>query len=322
MSLKQPSSLQVPLIPVVLPASIGNLPLLLGSGSAGFLEIAIFHPVDTIAKRLMSCQKKLALVGGGSVSAGTVPLSEVLFGGAYGGSALSKVTSLFPGLGYATGYKVLQRVYKFGGQPIVNDFVFRHFGHGIANIFGEKNKKPMCNAVAGALIGIGEVAILPLDVLKIKSQTNPDALKGRGILDIIRKERFGLYRGGMWTAARNAPGSFALFGASALTKEYVFGLENYNKASFFQNTISSVMGAFASLVVSNPLDVVKTRIQNKHFDRPESGTSIVKNILKNEGPTAFFKGLAPKLLVVGPKLVFSFTIAQSLIQFFANLNKE
>jgi hypothetical protein len=38
--------------------------------------------------------------------------------------------------------------------------------------------------------------------------------------------------------------------------------------------------------------------------------------MKNEGFGAFFKGLTPKLMIVGPKLVFSFTIAQHTIQYF------
>jgi len=46
--------------------------------------------------------------------------------------------------------------------------------------------------------------------------------------------------------------------------------------------------------------------------------TVVKELLKHEGATALFKGLTPKILVVGPKLVFSYTIAQSLIPWFAN----
>ena len=61
-----------------------------------------------------------------------------------------------------------------------------------------------------SLIGIGEIVLLPLDVLKIKRQTNPEAFRGRGVLRIVRDEGFGLYRGAGWTAARNAPGSFAV----------------------------------------------------------------------------------------------------------------
>ena len=40
-----------------------------------------------------------------------------------------------------------------------------------------------------------------------------------------------------------------------------------------------------------------------------------------EGPLSFFKGLTPKILVVGPKLVFSFTIAQQMIPIFDKLIK-
>lgn len=61
-----------------------------------------------------------------------------------------------------------------------------------------------------SLIGIGEIVLLPLDVLKIKRQTNPEAFRGRGLFKIISDEGMGLYRGAGWTAARNAPGSFAV----------------------------------------------------------------------------------------------------------------
>jgi hypothetical protein len=170
-----------------------------------------------------------------------------------------------------------------------------------------------------SLIGIGEIVLLPLDVLKIKRQTNPEAFRGRGLFKIIADEGMGLYRGAGWTAARNAPGSFALFGGSAFAKEYIYKLSDYNAASWGQNFVASVCGASASLVVSAPLDVIKTRIQNRNFEHPESGFKIVSKMLKHEGPTSFFKGLTPKLLMTGPKLVFSFWLAQTLIPAFGQV---
>jgi hypothetical protein len=169
------------------------------------------------------------------------------------------------------------------------------------------------------LIGIGEIVLLPLDVLKIKRQTNPEAFRGRGLFKIISDEGMGLYRGAGWTAARNAPGSFALFGGSAFAKEYIYGLKEYNSATWGQNFVASVAGASASLVVSAPLDVIKTRIQNRNFEHPESGFRIVSNMAKHEGITSFFKGLTPKLLMTGPKLVFSFWLAQTLIPAFGQV---
>lgn len=80
------------------------------------------------------------------------------------------------------------------------------------------------HSTAGSLIGIGEIVLLPLDVLKIKRQTNPEAFRGRGVLHIIRDEGFGLYRGWGWTAARNAPGSFAVCSVHPLFQKDIFDL--------------------------------------------------------------------------------------------------
>ncbi|KAI9670138.1 MAG: hypothetical protein M1817_004475 [Caeruleum heppii] len=279
---------------------------LLGSGSAGIAELAVFHPVDTIAKRLMSNQ--------GKVSASK--LSAVIFRDYSTASVPRKFFSLFPGLGYAAGYKVLQRIYKYGGQPFVRDWLAIHYGGDFDRAFGKGTGKAIMHATAGSLIGIGEIVLLPLDVLKIKRQTNPEAFRGRGVMRIVADEGFGLYRGWGWTAARNAPGSFALFGGSAFAKEYLYKLSDYNTASWSQNFVASVAGASASLIVSAPLDVIKTRIQNRNFENPESGFRIVSSMMKNEGITSFFKGLTPKLLMTGPKLVFSFWLAQTLIPIF------
>ncbi|KAF2711146.1 mitochondrial carrier [Pleomassaria siparia CBS 279.74] len=279
----------------------------LGAGCAGIAELMVFHPVDTTAKRLMSNYGKITSAS---------QLNTVIFKDKAHASVSGRFLSLFPGLGYAAAYKILQRIYKYGGQPFVRDYLAQNHGGSFDRTFGKGNGKAIMHATAGSIIGIGEIVILPLDVLKIKRQTNPEAFRGRGLFAIIRDEGFGLYRGWGWTAARNAPGSFALFGGSAVAKEYFYKLEDYNTASWGQNFVASIAGATASLIVSAPLDVIKTRIQNRNFENPEGGFKIISNMMKNEGPTSFFKGLTPKLLMTGPKLVFSFWLAQTLIPAF------
>lgn len=277
----------------------------IGSGLSGVAELMIFHPVDTIAKRLMSNKAKFT----------PATASTIIFRDAASKSITGKFFSLFPGLGYAAGYKIAQRIYKFGGQPYFNDMIrgTPALKNAFVDMFGERNGKNMMHAAAGSLTGIGEVVLLPLDVLKIKRQVNPEAFKGRGFLQIFMQEGTTLYRGWGWTMARNAPGSFALFGGSAFTKDYVLGLTDYSKATWWQNFIASTAGAVASITVAAPLDVIKTRIQNANFETKVHGVKVVRDLIKNEGPTAFFKGLTPKILVVGPKLIFSFTLAQTLI---------
>jgi len=94
---------------------------------------------------------------------------------------------------------------------------------------------------------------------------------------------------------RQPPDTGQLFGGSAFAKEFIFGLADYNKATWFQNFIASIAGASASLVVSAPLDVIKTRIQNRNFDNPEGGFRILSNMARKEGASSFFKGLVPKV---------------------------
>ncbi|KIJ60240.1 hypothetical protein HYDPIDRAFT_170367 [Hydnomerulius pinastri MD-312] len=278
----------------------------LGSGASGVAELLVFHPVDTVAKRLMSNKAKASTLG----------FNSIIFRDYATASVGRKFISLFPGLGYAAGYKVAQRIYKFGGQPWFNDVITRHYKEHFTSTFGERKGKMMMQAMAGSLTGIGEVVLLPLDALKIKRQVNPEAFRGRGVVRIFMEEGTTLYRGWGWTMARNAPGSFALFGASAATKEYVLGVSDYSKATWTQNFIASIAGAVASITVAAPLDTVKTRIQNANFEQKVPGLTVIKDLMRNEGPTAFFKGLTPKILVVGPKLVFSYTLAQSLIPLF------
>lgn len=171
-----------------------------------------------------------------------------------------------------------------------------------------------------SLTGIGEVVLLPLDVLKIKMQTNPDALKGRGIIKLLTEEGIApLYRGWGWTMARNAPGSFAV-GEETTASDISSSVAPpsprstsstsrttprrpgrrvsrlpYLSPPLTPDFVASIAGAVASITVAAPLDVVKTRIQNANFGSNLSGMAIIREMVRNEGLGSFFKGLTPKV---------------------------
>mmetsp|Transcript_25120 Transcript_25120/g.35017 ORF Transcript_25120/g.35017 Transcript_25120/m.35017 type:complete len:287 (+) Transcript_25120:258-1118(+) len=276
-----------------------NVPLhskITAGAVSGVMELCCFHPVDTIAKRLMTNR------------ATAISLNTVAFGATYAEAPLmTKWMSLYPGFQFATAYKVLQRTYKFGMQPVAYEYLRKKFDQ----------PKVITQACAGAMVGAGEVILLPFDVLKIRSQTNPESVKGKGMLSILASENFRLYRGWNWTIARNVPGSFALFGGNSLAKS-MLGLDPSmsGQASLAQNAFASVFGATCSITVAAPMDVIKTRLQQNSLSNV-SGWRLVADLVREEGFSAFFKGLGPKILVVGPKLVFSMTIAQSVLAYFA-----
>jgi hypothetical protein len=282
---------------------------IIASSMSGVLEIGFFHPLDTVAKRLMNNKTNVNFSN----------VKKIVLQKHYNSNFMKKFSSLYPGLGFATSYKISQRVYKYSGQHILKNYFLNNHINSFNTMFGDKYSKVMVSAISGSLIGIGEIALLPLDILKIKSQINPEFLSNRGILELIKKEKFNLYSGWRWTILRNAPGSFTLFGASTFFKSKIFGLDISDNASLFQHFITSSLSSTACILVSSPMDVIKTRIQAQDFGKSESGIKIVKDMLKHEGPGGFFKGIIPKISSIGPKLTFSFTVAQYLIQYFEGL---
>lgn len=76
-------------------------------------------------------------------------LNTIIFKDSASAGTLRKYLSLFPGLGPSAGYKVLQRMYKFGGQPFVNDYFTKNHKETFTSMFGEKSAKTMMHATAG-----------------------------------------------------------------------------------------------------------------------------------------------------------------------------
>merc|ERR1719487_2856202 len=86
---------------------------ILASGAAGGLELCLFYPMDTVAKRLMNSRE--------SFSASN--WRNVLLQGGESSGLVGKMRSLFPGLSFGAAYKVTQRAYVWGGQPVVKELL-------------------------------------------------------------------------------------------------------------------------------------------------------------------------------------------------------
>jgi hypothetical protein len=262
--------------------------------------------VDTTIKRLMV---NTSPIRGQSWLSTVSNLSTVIFKADRHNHLLSKVVSLFSGVCCATCYKVAQRIYKFSGQPLVKDIIGDKMGHAFDRQFKRYSKSAQ-HATAGAIIGMGEVILLPLDAIKILKQTNSKIAEKR-IYDILCCERMNLYRGINWAAARNLSGSCVLFGASALAKDHMFCLKDHRDASIGQLLASSTIGTLSCILMVSPLDVIKTRLQTS-INQSLKGRDIAYMMLKTEGASSFWKGTIPKILISGPKLIFSLTAAQYL----------
>jgi hypothetical protein len=94
----------------------------------------------------------LLTAGPGLTALKVSSLNSIIFRDAASAPLSKKMLSLFPGLGYAAGYKISQRIYKFGGQPWFNDLIKKNYKDNFTNAFGERNGKLMIQATAGRFV--------------------------------------------------------------------------------------------------------------------------------------------------------------------------
>lgn len=153
----------------------------------------------------------------------------------------------------------------------------------------------------------------PLDVPKYRSA--PHAL-----LTVVREEGLGaLYRGVSLTALRQGTNQAVNFTAYTEFKEILQRwqpeYQGQNLPSY-QTTliglISGAMGPFSNA----PIDTIKTRLQKTPAEPGQTAVSrivaISKDMFKQEGFRAFYKGITPRVMRVAPGQAVTFTVYEFL----------
>jgi len=161
----------------------------------------------------------------------------------------------------------------------------------------------------------------PLDVPKYRSA--PHAL-----FTILREEGFGaLYRGVSLTALRQGTNQAVNFTAYSELKEalqkYQPKYENKELPSYQTMVIGLISGAMGPF--SNaPIDTIKTRLQKTPAEPGQTAmsriTSITKEMFKQEGPKAFYKGITPRVMRVAPGQAVTFTVYEYLKGYLESTN--
>ena len=86
------------------------------------------------------------------------------------------------------------------------------------------------------------------------------------------------------------------------------GDESLNKSSLY-NGLAGLLAGAVSVVLTQPQDVVKSRMQGEEAKRLYMGTvDCVMQMARNEGPAAFVAGVVPRMVQVGLTTGISFAI--------------
>jgi len=311
------------------PATVTNnakqfalLPKVVNGGIAGVIGVSCVFPLDLVKTRLQN--QKIGPNGVGMYSSMLDCFKQTYraegYFGMYRGSAVN-ILLITP-----------EKAIKLAA----NDY-FRH------RLTRPDGKLPVHREmVAGGLAGLCQIVITtPMELLKIQLQ---DAgrlaaqMKAAGqstkdlpkisALSVTRellatKGITGLYRGTGATGMRDVSFSVVYFPLFAnLNSLGPRRSPDSTDAVFWWSFVSGMIAGSVSACAVNPADVIKTRLQliNKGAgDETYNGVAdAFKKILKNEGPSAFFKGALCRMIVIAPlfgiaQMVYYFGIAEYLM---------
>lgn len=284
------------------------IPKIINGGIAGIVGVSIVFPLDLVKTRLQN-----QTIG---------PKGEKQY---------SSMVDCFKKTYKAEGY--------FG--------MYRGSGVNILLITPEKAIKLTCNDIfrmnlslpdgslpiprqmlAGGMAGACQIIVTtPMELLKIQMQDAgriaaeakaAGAAKVKSVSAwqltknlVAEKGLLGLYKGVGATGCRDISFSVVYFPMFAILSKLGKKPEELTPPFWWSFLSGCAAGSIAALVV-NPLDVVKTRMQTLSVtsgDRQyKSVPDCIIKILKNEGPQAFFKGGACRMIVIAPL----FGIAQTV----------
>lgn len=216
------------------------------------------------------------------------------------------VSSLFNGFGYSALNKALTRTYRYTAQATFQDKLKTTFDPLTKNLMDPQTAKTFYGGLGGMVSGVTETVIFhPLDTFKI-----------RKVLET--KNGTGIYSGLGPAVLRNTLSAGLFFG----TYNYLTG---YNQQNDKPNFLASTAAAVTTSVLTNPIDVVKTRIQGQEANK--SGTNKLglfamgKKMYAEGGVKPFTKGMLVKASQSPLKVALPFFVFNEASQALAQYNK-
>jgi hypothetical protein len=258
------------------------------------------HPIDLVKVRLMMDMKRGA--GDNPIS---VAMNIVRNDGLFG---------LYKGLSASLLRQATYSMTRFGAYGPVKDFVTG------------KDKTPSAwqKLLAGMIAGaIGAIVGNPADLTMVRMQADGKAPSnerynytsvGNGLSRIIREEGvLNLWRGSSPTITRAMLVTAAQLGAYDQFKHMLLHQFKIFDDNLKLHVVASFGAGFVAAVVTNPVDVVKTRIMNQG---KSSGNTVspryrgmmhcFATIAAQEGLAGFYKGFVPNFMRLGPQTIMTF----------------
>ncbi|CAF0780554.1 unnamed protein product [Adineta ricciae] len=284
----------------------GLVPRIINGGIAGIVGVICVFPIDLVKTRMQNQSKA---VGQPPLYKNIVDCAIKTFRG--GG---------FRGMYSGSAVNILLITPEKAIKLVAND-VFRQA------LKTKDGSLPVHRQIlAGAGAGTCQIVVTtPMELLKIqrqmaKSQNSGQVLNARQIAMQLYREKgiVGLYKGVGATFTRDVIFSMMYFPLFAYFNDKGKTPES-NVVPFYHSFASGITAGAISSYLATPFDVVKTRLQTLEYKNRYSGMlDCATKIMREEGPSAFFKGSLLRVMVIAPlfgiaQMVYYLGIAEAMM---------
>ena len=276
---------------------------LIAGGTAGLFEALCCHPLDTVKVR-MQLYRKSGKKPPGFLRTGINIVQKENFG------------SLYKGLGAVAIGIVPKMALRFSSYEFYRGLLYAPDGTiTTGNTF-----------IAGVGAGITEAVMVvnPMEVVKIRLQAQHHSMADpldipkyrnapHAAYLIVKEEGFKtLYRGVSLTAARQATNQGVNFTVYSKIKEKLQKFHGTEMLPAWETSLIGLVSGALGPLSNAPLDTIKTRLQKTTYASNESGlvriVKIGKQLVKEEGTAALYKGITPRIMRVAPGQAVTFTV--------------
>jgi len=185
--------------------------------------------------------------------------------------------------------------------------------------------------LAGLFAGACEavLAVTPMETIKTKFihdlNSPPDQRKYKGLIHgvrtIVKQEGIsGVYKGLFPTLLKQSTNQATRFVVFEELKKRLHTDPTQSIGTMTSLFCGACAGA-VSVMVNNPLDVIKTKMQGFDSHLYKNSFDCAKKILQQQGPMFFYKGVTPRLIRVCGDSAITFTIYGKVVNLINSYSK-
>eukprot|EP01080_Neovahlkampfia_damariscottae_P001930 gene1930-1070_t len=271
--------------------------VVIASSISGITSRIILHPIDTIKARLQVQKKTSAFT---ALSKGGNELYKSNFHAFQTIHKYEGFKGFYRGLGVAVAFSGPANAVFLGSYDIFKNILSNQFDK--ESFFVQFTSGFLAETVSC-------IFWVPHDVMKERLQVSRSHSNGfREVFKVVKNDGIRqLYKGYWITLGTFGPNSAIYFFGYEQIKKIFINYFKRDEIPFYSHLISASISNSIAAIITNPLDVIKTRFQVQRRNKDLNSNEIYKNfkdaftkILKEEGVNTFYKGLGARIMYSAP----------------------